>query len=32
MKAKEVMQKYGISRETLWRWVKSNKINYTITV
>jgi putative resolvase len=31
MKAKEVMQKYGICRETLWRWVKSNKINYTIT-
>lgn len=31
MKAKEVMQKYGICRETLWRWVKSNKINYTLT-
>jgi predicted site-specific integrase-resolvase len=31
MKAKEVMEKYGICRETLWRWVKSNKINYTLT-
>ena len=31
MKAKEVMKKYGICRETLWRWVKANKISYVKT-
>jgi predicted site-specific integrase-resolvase len=31
MKAKEVMVKYGICRETLWRWVKNGKISYIKT-
>jgi putative resolvase len=31
MKAKDVMLKYDICRETLWRWVKLGKINYTKT-
>lgn len=31
MKAKDVLLKYGICRETLWRWVKQGKINYTKT-
>ena len=31
MKAKEIMLKYGICRETLWRWVKSGKIKYVKT-
>lgn len=31
MKAKEVMLKYNICRETLCRWVKQGKISYTIT-
>lgn len=30
MKANEVMHKYNICRETLCRWVKENKIKYTI--
>lgn len=30
MKAKDIMLKYGISRETLCNWVKNNKIKYSI--
>lgn len=30
MKAKEVMDRYGICRATLWRWIKMEKIGYTI--
>lgn len=30
MKAKEIMSKYGICRETLCRWVKSGKIKYVV--
>jgi putative resolvase len=30
MRAKEVMTKYNICRETLCRWVKEGKINYTV--
>lgn len=30
MKAKETMEKYNICRETLCRWVKEDKIKYTI--
>lgn len=31
MKAKEVMLKYSICRETLCRWVKTGKIRYNLT-
>jgi len=31
MKAKEVMLKYGICRETLCRWAKTGKIRYNLT-
>ena len=30
MKASEVMELYGITRPTLWRWVKLGKISYEI--
>ena len=31
MKAKEVMAKYGITRNTLCNWVKKGLINYELT-
>jgi len=30
MKASEIMEKYQITRNTLYRWVKDNKISFTI--